>query len=63
MKSYIGDGVYAEWDGDGVWLRCNGDHHNDDQIYLDPSVLLSLNEFVKKMRRVGAESYGRMETR
>ena len=37
-KVYIGDGVYAEYDGFGVWLtteRENGTH----RIYLEPSML------------------------
>lgn len=45
--SYLGDAVYAEWDGYGLWLR-TGDHRDekcDDKIYLDPRVLERLNQF------------------
>jgi len=38
---YIGDGVYAEFDGLGIWLR-TGDHRKelaDDSIYLESDVL------------------------
>lgn len=49
---YIGDGVYAFFDGYGIWLRCN--HHSEDKctdkIYLEPDVLDSLNFFSKQCR-------------
>ena len=44
---YIGDGVYAEFDGFGIWLR-TGNHKDylcDNKIYLEPSVLKDLNYF------------------
>lgn len=49
---YIGDGVYAFFDGYGIWLR-TGDHREDkcdDKIYIDPDVLDSLNRFVEHLR-------------
>ncbi|HAT2149825.1 hypothetical protein SDA16_06955 [Legionella pneumophila serogroup 1] len=50
---YLGDGVYAFFDGDGIWLRTG--HHEaelcDDKIYLEPDVLESLNMFVEKVRQ------------
>ena len=42
-KEYLGDGVYAEFDGWGVWLRANSP--NTDNIYLEPSVLGALKRF------------------
>lgn len=45
--SYLGDGVYAQWDDYGLWLR-TGDHRDercDNRIYLEPHVLKSLNQF------------------
>lgn len=44
---YIGDGVYAEFDGYGIWLR-TGSHRDElctDKIYLEPDILASLNDF------------------
>jgi len=41
---YLGDAVYAEFDGSGVWLRLN-DHRSPRLIYLEPTVLGSLNDF------------------
>ena len=47
--AYIGDGVYCEFDGYGMWLR-TGHYETDkceNKIYLEPSVLRSLMEFYK----------------
>ena len=56
--SYLGDGVYAYYDGFGTWLRAN--HHTKfectDEIYLEPEVLEALNNFnkdVKEMKKKG----------
>ena len=44
---YLGDGVYAQWDGDHFILRT--DSHLDcecrDKIYLEPEVLTRLCKF------------------
>ena len=51
--SYIGDGVYAQWDGYGFWLR-TGDHRDhkcDAKIYIEPEVLDSLNQFYEHLTR------------
>lgn len=39
---YIGDGVYAGWDGFGVWLHANSHDSPTDKIYIEPKVLLNL---------------------
>ena len=49
---YLGDAVYAEFDGYGVWLRAN-DHREKfctDKVYLEPPVLEALNRFYKRMK-------------
>jgi len=50
---YCGDGVYAEFDGYGLWLRAN--HHKDsqctDKVYLEPSVLRRVNEFFERRKK------------
>lgn len=51
--AYIGDGVYAEFDGYGIWLR-TGDHRDDlcdNKVYLEPDVLNSLNQFYNAKAR------------
>lgn len=48
--TYLGDGVYAEFDGYGIWLRTGNhqDHLCDDKIYIEPNVLRGLNKFVEQ---------------
>ncbi len=45
-QDYMGDGVYAEYDGYGVTLRANS-HDNTNLIYIEPFVLDNINNFVK----------------
>jgi len=44
-STYIGDGVYAEYDGYGIWLKAN--IPTTDEIYLEPEVIKALNKFYK----------------
>lgn len=48
-QSYIGDGVTAVYDGNGIMLKTpreSGEHY----IYLEPEVVHSLMEFVAAIR-------------
>jgi len=47
---YIGDGVYVLYDGFGIWLHANDHKNPTDKIYLEPSVLKSLNNFSQRMK-------------
>jgi len=49
--SYLGDGVYAIYDGFGIWLR-TGDHREEyatNNIYFEPQVVDSFNLFIKQL--------------
>ena len=48
--SYLGDGVYAIFDGFGIWLHANDHKNPTDRIYLEPEVLESLERFVKELK-------------
>jgi len=48
-KDYLGDGVYALYDGFGVWLHANDLDHPTDKVYLEPSVLDALVHFYERM--------------
>ena len=37
--TYCGDGVYAIFDGYGIWLHANDHKNPSDRIYLEPDVL------------------------
>ena len=49
QKSYIGDGVYAIFDGYGIWLHANDPEHPTDRIYLEPEVYRELTKFVERI--------------
>jgi len=48
--SYLGDGVYAIFDGYGIWLHANSHEHPTDKVYLEPQVLQDLLAFDKEAR-------------
>lgn len=48
--SYLGDGVYAIFDGYGIWLHANDHKNPTDRIYLEPEVLNQLGIFNKDVR-------------
>ena len=49
---HIGDGVYVNFDGFGVWLHANSHDNPTDKIYLEPQILDSLINYVERMRKV-----------
>lgn len=50
-RSYLGDGVYAIHDGFGIWLHANHHEHPTDRIYLEPSIMDSLEKFDSAYRK------------
>ena len=44
-KDYLGDGVYAIFDGYGIWLHANDHLNPTDRIYLEPEVFKALGRF------------------
>ena len=53
---YLGDGVYASFDGYQIWLAAN--HHENKVIALDNDVirhLLSYVDYIKKMNTVATK--------
>lgn len=49
MSRYLGDGVYASFDGHHVWLHV-GDHRNRPVVALEPEVLAALNDYDRDVR-------------
>ncbi len=47
-KEYIGDGVYATYDGFGIRLTTEDGYGITNQIYFEPSVWRSLVKFVAR---------------
>jgi hypothetical protein len=49
MKTYLGDSVYAEWDGEHVVLTVeNGTDWISETIYLNTQVISALADFIEK---------------
>ena len=46
-NEYLGDGVYASFDGYQIWLATN--HHENRVIAVEPEVLLRLIEYAQKL--------------
>jgi hypothetical protein len=44
---YLGDGVYASFDGYQIWLAVN--HHENKQVALDPKVMEALLEYANRV--------------
>jgi hypothetical protein len=51
MKAYLGDSVYAEFDGFGIVLTTENGMGASNTIVLEPDVLRALNEFVERIKQ------------
>lgn len=49
---YLGDGVYAEFDGFAIILKANDFHRPTDTIMLEPAVLTALRNFTNDIERI-----------
>jgi acyl-CoA thioesterase FadM len=47
-EQYLGDGVYASFDGYQIWLAVN--HHNNKVIAIEPEVYASLERYVATLK-------------
>lgn len=57
-EQYLGDGVYAHFDGYQIWLRVHRDGRNE-QIALEPTVFDALLHFSKSFWAVKERFEGR----
>lgn len=48
-QKYLGDGVYASFDGEHIWLAVNMPHNN--VVALNWEVLIALMQYVNKIRQ------------
>ena len=51
-KDYLGDGVYAEFDGYGVKLTTENGFGPSNTIVLEPEVLNALNRYLGRIRQI-----------
>jgi hypothetical protein len=56
-KIYLGDSVYAESDGYGIWLTTENGYPDDprNKIYLEPSVLATFDDYRAYLRKQDTE--------
>ena len=47
-EQYLGDGVYASFDGYHIWLAAN--HHENKVIALEPAVFQQLVQYEKELQ-------------
>jgi len=47
-STYLGDGVYANFDGYSVWLAVN--HHENNVVALEPEVLAHLIQYIEMLK-------------
>lgn len=47
QQTYLGDGVYASFDGYQIWLAVN--HHTNNVVAIEPSVMESLMHYAAKV--------------
>jgi hypothetical protein len=47
-NTYLGDGVYASFDGYQIWLAVN--HHENNVVALDPSVFAKLCQYADMLK-------------
>jgi hypothetical protein len=50
IEDYLGDGVYARWDGYGVWLLANDPLIPSDRIYIEPEVWTAMQRFMGRVK-------------
>lgn len=48
-REYLGDGLYVEFDGYQLQLAASNGVHDQDTVYLEPSVLRALIEYAKRI--------------
>ena len=53
-REYLGDGVYAEFDGYHVWLITNDGITDTNRIALEPAVYVALTAYVARLTRANA---------
>jgi len=50
-KKYLGDGLYADFDGHHIVLSAENGFSATDTVYLDPNVYDALTKYVADLKR------------
>lgn len=52
FKTYLGDSVYASFDGYHIWLTTENGYGPSNQIALEPAALRALADYAKELERL-----------
>ncbi len=58
MKSYLGDAVYVDFDGQGLTLTTEDGIRATNSVYLEPEVWQALTRYVERLREPTATDRG-----
>ena len=50
-ETYLGDGLYASFDGFSIWLRAPRENGDDHVVALEPQVYAELLRFVRGLKK------------
>ena len=50
-KEYLGDSVYANFDGHGITLTTENGYDPTNEIYMEPEVICALGDFVSRAKK------------
>lgn len=50
-KEYLGDGLYARYDGNGIWLTSENGVEVLNQVYLEPEVVAVFEQYLGRLER------------
>lgn len=61
-KDYLGDSVYADFDGYGIILTTENGYGPGNTIVLEPEVLEALNRYAERAKAIYAEEKAKAQT-
>jgi hypothetical protein len=50
MKEYLGDGLYVDYDGHMVILTAEDGVSIQNEVFLEPQVLVAFEDFLRRLR-------------
>ena len=52
-ETYLGDGLYASFDGYHIWLKASNGVNVTNEVALEPAVFDALIAYEKRLREIG----------
>ncbi len=56
-REYLGDGVYAEFDGFQIWVAANDGTHDYARVALEPVVMNALDNYRNRLNEIYGVKY------